>query len=59
MPNFPYSRRPDTYNDLTKNKVLMEMDVGNPPKATTVYFFTGTSDGAVTLSNCIKLTGMY
>lgn len=59
MPNFPYFRQPNTYNDLTKNKDFMEMMIGNPPKKTSVYTFGGTSDGAVGLSSCIKVTSKY
>jgi hypothetical protein len=59
MPNFPYFRQPNTYNDLTKNKNVMELSVGNPLKKRKVYVFSGTSDGAVVLSSCIKVTGKY
>ena len=59
MPNFPYFRQPNTYNDLTKNKKFMDMWVGNPRKKVKMYYFNGSSDGAVRLSSCIKVTGKY
>lgn len=57
MPNYPHSRMPNTYNDLTMNKIVYDYHANDPSQSLIVYHLNGTSDGAVAVSTCIDVTG--